>query len=302
MRVLSACILSGLAILCVACGGGIAQPRVMPSTSTSAPSPQPAMGSAQEIARADNRGQNDLAGKSDDTPHRPIIAAATDAVRTHFGGKVTIVGEPRVSHIIDSQKTWNVVGDFEALNDSRRDFTCLVRRKGEAFEAILLLLDDDVVFSADIPHSEPAADDAGSAPASSSPAEKTRSPKIRTWTAGPHSVEAEFITRLGENVNLRRLDDGREITVLVSRLSDADRKWLEEYASHVHLPEVAAAKHRPKTAPKAKHESHSAAVDPPPASSYAGSGGGGGGVVHVRGYFRKDGTYVRPHTRSAPRR
>jgi len=28
----------------------------------------------------------------------------------------------------------------------------------------------------------------------------------------------------------------------------------------------------------------------------------GGGPVHVRGYYRKDGTYVRPHTRSLPRR
>lgn len=27
-----------------------------------------------------------------------------------------------------------------------------------------------------------------------------------------------------------------------------------------------------------------------------------GGRVHVRGYYRKDGTYVRPHTRSRPRR
>lgn len=27
-----------------------------------------------------------------------------------------------------------------------------------------------------------------------------------------------------------------------------------------------------------------------------------GGTVNVRGYIRKDGTYVRPHTRSAPRR
>ena len=29
--------------------------------------------------------------------------------------------------------------------------------------------------------------------------------------------------------------------------------------------------------------------------------GGSGGTVHVRGYTRKDGTYVQPHTRSAPR-
>lgn len=27
-----------------------------------------------------------------------------------------------------------------------------------------------------------------------------------------------------------------------------------------------------------------------------------GGKVHVKGYYRKDGTYVRPHTRSAPKR
>jgi len=27
-----------------------------------------------------------------------------------------------------------------------------------------------------------------------------------------------------------------------------------------------------------------------------------GGTVHVKGYTRKDGTYVRPHTRSAPKR
>ena len=27
-----------------------------------------------------------------------------------------------------------------------------------------------------------------------------------------------------------------------------------------------------------------------------------GGTVHVKGYTRKDGTYVKPHTRSAPRR
>jgi hypothetical protein len=32
------------------------------------------------------------------------------------------------------------------------------------------------------------------------------------------------------------------------------------------------------------------------------STGSTGGTAHVRGYYRKDGTYVRPHTRSAPRR
>jgi hypothetical protein len=38
------------------------------------------------------------------------------------------------------------------------------------------------------------------------------------------------------------------------------------------------------------------------APSYTPPSYSGGGTVHVRGYYRKDGTYVRPHTRSAPRR
>lgn len=29
---------------------------------------------------------------------------------------------------------------------------------------------------------------------------------------------------------------------------------------------------------------------------------GAGGSVHVKGYYRKDGTYVKPHTRSAPKK
>jgi hypothetical protein len=46
--------------------------------------------------------------------------------------------------------------------------------------------------------------------------------------------------------------------------------------------------------------------DPAATSTHVGSSDGssatGGGTVHVRGYRRKDGTYVRPHTRKAPRR
>lgn len=37
-------------------------------------------------------------------------------------------------------------------------------------------------------------------------------------------------------------------------------------------------------------------------SSIYSSQSNSGGSVHVKGYTRKDGTYVRPHTRSAPRR
>lgn len=51
---------------------------------------------------------------------------------------------------------------------------------------------------------------------------------------------------------------------------------------------------------KAKFEADAAA-----ARAAAGASGSGGGCtgdcsVHVRGYYRKDGTYVRPHTRSRP--
>lgn len=46
-----------------------------------------------------------------------------------------------------------------------------------------------------------------------------------------------------------------------------------------------------------------AAEEAPPAQVYGGQPSyGGGGRVHVRGYHRRDGTYVRPHSRSRPRR
>lgn len=38
------------------------------------------------------------------------------------------------------------------------------------------------------------------------------------------------------------------------------------------------------------------------ASSASSTPSSSGGTVHVKGYYRKDGTYVRPHTRRAPRR
>ncbi|MBU2046577.1 MAG: hypothetical protein KJ712_07595 [Bacteroidetes bacterium] len=37
-------------------------------------------------------------------------------------------------------------------------------------------------------------------------------------------------------------------------------------------------------------------------SSTSNSTSSGSGTVHVKGYTRKDGTYVQPHTRSAPRK
>jgi hypothetical protein len=49
---------------------------------------------------------------------------------------------------------------------------------------------------------------------------------------------------------------------------------------------------------------HGGVAGGPPSSdsapSYGGTSPSGGGTVHVDGYYRKDGTYVRPHTRRAP--
>lgn len=36
--------------------------------------------------------------------------------------------------------------------------------------------------------------------------------------------------------------------------------------------------------------------------TYPAASSSSGGSVYVKGYYRKDGTYVRPHTRSAPKR
>ena len=45
-------------------------------------------------------------------------------------------------------------------------------------------------------------------------------------------------------------------------------------------------------------------VKPSPAliTTPSSSSSSSGGTVHVKGYYRKNGTYVRPHTRSAPKR
>lgn len=54
-----------------------------------------------------------------------------------------------------------------------------------------------------------------------------------------------------------------------------------------------------------REDHHAARPDdttsPPSGSDYAASSGSSGGDVYVRGYYRRDGTYVHPHTRSRPR-
>jgi len=63
--------------------------------------------------------------------------------------------------------------------------------------------------------------------------------------------------------------------------------------------------HRPKSekkvATKRPRKSYNQSRTSSSSPTYIG-GGGGSGTVHVRGYYRKDGTYVRPHTRKSPSR
>lgn len=55
-------------------------------------------------------------------------------------------------------------------------------------------------------------------------------PVARVWNAatGNFSVEAVLLSRDDASVTLRRADDGREVTVPLAQLSEADRKWVEE--------------------------------------------------------------------------
>lgn len=88
---------------------------------------------------------------------------------------------------------------------------------------------------------------------------------------------------------------------------------LVEAAAHAHAcpvcnPPVPQKSPAPVATIEARRQEDADAVAPPPTASY-GSGWTPsaprhtpGSDVHVDGYYRKDGTYVRPHTRSAPRR
>ena len=54
----------------------------------------------------------------------------------------------------------------------------------------------------------------------------TEAAKRRTWTSGEYTVEAEFITAIGNTVRLKRLDNGREITVPMDALSKEDQEFI----------------------------------------------------------------------------
>jgi hypothetical protein len=59
---------------------------------------------------------------------------------------------------------------------------------------------------------------------------KVESPKVRTWTSGDGKfrTEAEFKSMGGGSVKLRK-PDGSEINVPLEKLSDEDRRWIDDY-------------------------------------------------------------------------
>ena len=69
-----------------------------------------------------------------------------------------------------------------------------------------------------------------------------------------------------------------------------------EYRQREHVTKVTAAKPIPKVEPEADVAPASFAESPSTSSSDS------SGTVHVRGYYRKNGTYVQPYTRRSGRR
>jgi hypothetical protein len=116
----------------------------------------------------------------------------------------------------------------------------------------------------------------------------------RTWTdlSGKFSVEAEFAGMTDEIVSLKK-KDGTVVKVPLDRLSEEDAKWIKNIHTH-HAP------HAPSTSKPLPHgEIH---FVPPEQHTTMPAPHSAGGSVHVQGYTRKDGTYVHPYNRSAPRR
>lgn len=85
----------------------------------------------------------------------------------------------------------------------------------------------DVMSSADEP--APKEPDPKPAPEAPKPNDIVGIKFIRTWTSsdGSFKVEAEFISLGGGKVKLRRIDSKKEIQVELNKLSDDDRKWIE---------------------------------------------------------------------------
>jgi hypothetical protein len=98
-------------------------------------------------------------------------------------------------------------------------------------------------------------------------------------------------------------DDGSTASILMDNLSDDDRRYLAKWLlSQVEDKEPLAStlSSAPEIKPSTKRETPAIAYAPRPSTSS--NKKTPGTEVHVKGYYRKDGTYVQPHTRSKPKK
>lgn len=157
------------------------------------------------------------------------------------------------------------------------------------------------------PTPAPASVPAPSQPIPSTVPPKSISPEYRTWTddSGKHTTEAAFVSYVGGVVTLNKRD-GTQITLLALRLSKPDQQWLQSHQSQSGADQRTATveKEKPLASVDIGNAPVSAATEARVGSSYTPSTrvSSGSGEVHVKGYYRKDGTYVQPHTRSRPRK
>ena len=198
MRIV-ACIAVGLlAAMMMACGGAGS-----PSSDKAA------------VGRGFNRGENDLEGRTDSTPQEPIIETAEKALKKYLKGKVEVSGTPTVK-ILESGKSWIVIGRYDSPVDKRHDFQSIIRLDPQGkYEAGNLMLDDDVVMDKIL--------------SKAAPKRVVEPAPVRTWTSGKHTVEASFVSKAGDKVKLKK-QDGNVITVDAAKLSEDDLQWIKDRA------------------------------------------------------------------------
>lgn len=138
-----------------------------------------------------------------------------------------------------------------------------------------------------------------------SEAEREEEERWRTWTSadGNHTTVAKFI-KLAIGIVTLEKEDETIIEVPKEKLSEADLKWLSAFASRRSTITAAKSSVVSKVNLPASPVVRIREQADSDGRSFFGSpfGTSSGKTVHVKGYTRKDGTYVQPHTRSAPHR
>lgn len=113
---------------------------------------------------------------------------------------------------------------------------CRVIKEGEAVSKIYvftLFFSDKYMTSKDEPVTQPKAKIAPPQPspaplAPSPPAPKKKPGRLWTSADGAFKIEAEFMSMIGGRVKLKRTDNEKEIQVDLAKLSEDDRKWIED--------------------------------------------------------------------------